>query len=226
MALNVVLLSQITGYVIITILTLCVNTPMICNLSEFNDHCLLFSSGKWNATNGQFQVNWSSKINCTYPIILNFLILSLSLYQIYKYSVYLYRGRDSSFLSAFCDIVLSIVFTLLTIIAACMITFGFIQWCQAMIERFPSCEISEGSQIDILDNINTKNFYLEMGTAQFAIWAMFATWVALSICALWKMWKYHQLDIIRSSMYNERRKLAQQESSNERSSSLVIDSIE
>lgn len=46
-----------------------------------------------------------------------------------------------------------------------------------------------------------------MGTAQFGVWGSFATWVGLSVCALLKLCRYHQLENIRVSMYRERQRL-------------------
>lgn len=70
-----------------------------------------------------------------------------------------------------------------------------------------SCELAAGQEIDKNDGINTKNFYIELGTAQFGIWGSFTTWVGLSVCALIKLCRYHQIENIRVSMYIERQRL-------------------
>ena len=44
----------------------------------------------------------------------------------------------SSFLSAFVDVVGSLVLCAMTIVAALMITLGFLVWCDEMTKRFPS----------------------------------------------------------------------------------------
>lgn len=69
------------------------------------------------------------------------------------------------------------------------------------------CEYVAGQDIDKKDGINTKNFYIELGTAQFGIWGSFAIWVGLTVCAIIKLLRYHQLENIRVSMYRERQRL-------------------
>jgi hypothetical protein len=125
----------------------------------------------------------------------------------FSLSVFLYKGTDSSFLSAFFDVLTGIILCGMTIIAALMITLGFMVWCQNVTLRFPSCELAAGQAIDKQDGINTANFYIELGTAQFGVWGSFATWVGLSVFALLKLCRYHQLENIRVSMYRERQRL-------------------
>lgn len=69
------------------------------------------------------------------------------------------------------------------------------------------CELAAGQDIDHADKIKTDNFYIQLGTAQFGIWGSFATWVGLSVCALLKLCRYHQLENLRVSMYRERQRL-------------------
>lgn len=204
---NIVLLSQIAGYVIALILSLCIIVPMSLHQDEFRGHCLLFSTGIWQETDGQFNVSWGSQAYCNYTIFVGVILFLLSLIQIYRLSLFLYRGIDSSFLSAFVDVVSSMIVCGMTIIAALMITLGFMMWCQNMTQRFPSCELAAGQAIDIHDGIDTTGFYIELATAQFGVWGSFATWVGLSVFALLKLCRYHQLENIRVSMYRERQRL-------------------
>ncbi|XP_076267257.1 transmembrane protein 179 [Rhynchophorus ferrugineus] len=204
---NILLLSQIAGYVIAFILSLCIVVPMSLQQDDFKGHCLLFSTGVWQETDGQLDVHWASQGYCNYTIFVGVMLCLVAVIQIYRLSVFLYKGTDSSFLSAFIDVISGIFLSAMTIIAACMITFGFMAWCENMTQRFPSCEFAAGQDIDHKDNINTKNFYIELGTAQFGIWGSFATWVGLSVCALLKLLKYHQLENIRVSMFRERQRL-------------------
>lgn len=121
----------------------------------------------------------------------------------------MYHGEDSSFLSAFIDVVVTIILTIVTLIAAGIITLGFIKWCQCMIKRFPSCEIAAGNDIDKADNINTSGFHIEFGVAQFGTWSSLSIWVGLSVFAVLKLLKYHQLENMKVSMYRERQKLVE-----------------
>ncbi|XP_077285087.1 transmembrane protein 179 [Arctopsyche grandis] len=204
---NVLLLSQIAGYVMALILSLCIVVPMSLHQDEFRGHCLLFSMGMWQETDGQFTVTWASQAYCNYTIFVGLMLFLVSSVQIYRLSMYMYRHIDSSFLSAFIDVVSSIILCGFILIAAIMITLGFMTWCQNMTERFPSCEVAAGQDIDKVDRIDTTGFYIELGTAQFGAWGSFATWVGLSVFALLKLCRYHQMENVRVSMYRERQRL-------------------
>ncbi|XP_066245959.1 transmembrane protein 179 [Euwallacea similis] len=204
---NILLLSQIAGHVVALILSLCIVVPMSLQQDDFKGHCLLFSTGFWQETDGQLDVNWASQGYCNYTIFIGVALFLVAIIQIYRLSMFLWRGVDSSFLSAFIDVIVGIFLSAGTIIAACMITFGFMAWCENMTQRFPSCEFAAGQDIDHKDGINTKNFYIELGTAQFGVWGSFAAWVELTVCAIIKLLRYHQLENIRVSMYRERQRL-------------------
>lgn len=206
MALNIILVSQICGYVISLILSLCLVIPMTLHQEEFKGHCLLFSTGSWQET-GQFLVNWASQAYCNYTIFVGVLLFVISGIQIYRMSLFLYRGTDSSFLSAFVDVIACVMLCLFTLLASTMITYGFMTWCKNMTERFPSCEIAAGNRIDELDGIDTSGFYFELGIAQFGAWASWACWVGLTVFSLLKLCGYHQLENMRVSMFRERQKL-------------------
>ncbi|GLH11586.1 Uncharacterized protein GBIM_16342 [Gryllus bimaculatus] len=237
---NVILLSQIAGYAIALILSLCITVPMSLHQDEFRGHCLLFSTGEWREDDGQFLVKWASQIYCNYVIFVGVVLFLAAAVQLYRMAMFLHKGTDSSFVSAFVDVIGNIWLSVASLIAALMVTLGFLTWCEDMTERFPSswllqvpkvcafgyprwarglgrfktngalcyrCEVAAGKQIDEKDGIDTTHFYIEMGTAQFGTWASFAIWVGLSVCALLKLCRYHQLQNLRASMYRERQKL-------------------
>lgn len=101
-------------------------------------HCLLFSTGVWRGVDGQLDVHWASQGYCNYTIFVGVMLGLVATIQIYRLSVFLYKGTDSSFLSAFVDVIIGIFLCTGAIISACMITFGFMAWCQTMEQRFPS----------------------------------------------------------------------------------------
>ncbi|XP_076656653.1 transmembrane protein 179 [Halictus rubicundus] len=212
---NILLLSQISGYIVAFILSLCIIIPMGLHQDEFRGHCLLFSTGTWQESDGQFVVNWASHVYCHYTIFVGLLLLLTSAVQIYRLSVLMYRGEDSSFLSAFIDVVSSIVLTTVTLIAAIIVTLGFMTWCQNMTKRFPSCELAAGNDIDKADGIDTSGFHIELGAAQFGTWTSLSIWVGLSVFAVLKLLRYHQLENMKVSMYRERQRLIEAARSNE-----------
>ncbi|CAD1477074.1 unnamed protein product [Heterotrigona itama] len=212
---NILLLSQISGYVVALILSLCIIIPMSLHEDEFRGHCLLFSTGTWQESNGQFIVNWASQAYCNYTIFVGLMLLLTSAIQIYRLSILMYRGEDSSFLSAFIDVVSSIFLTTITLIAAIIITLGFMTWCQCMTKRFPSCELAAGNDIDKADDIDTSGFHIELGAVQFGTWFSLSVWVGLSVFAVLKLLRYHQLENMKVSMYRERQRLIEAARSNE-----------
>ncbi|XP_014205819.1 transmembrane protein 179 [Copidosoma floridanum] len=210
---NILLLSQVAGYIVALILSLCIIVPMSLHEDEFRGHCLLFSTGNWRENDGQFVPDWSYKIYCNYTIMVGLIILFVTAIQIYRMSMLMYKGEDSSFLSAFIDVVTSIFITILTLIAAVIITLGFMTWCQCMTKRFPSCELAAGNDIDKADDINTTGFHIELGVAQFGSWSSLSIWVGLSVFATLKLLSYHQIENMKVSMYRERQRLIEAASS-------------
>ncbi|XP_046750683.1 transmembrane protein 179 [Diprion similis] len=206
---NILLLSQIAGYVVALILSLCIIVPMSLHQNEFRGHCLLFSTGVWQENDGQFMANWASQAYCNYTILVGLILFLTCVVQIYRLSMLMYRGEDSSFLSAFVDVVCSILLTTFTLIAAVIITLGFMTWCQCMTKRFLSCELAAGNDIDKADGINTTGFHIELGAAQFGAWSSLSIWVGLSVFAVLKLLRYHQLENMKVSMYRERQRLIQ-----------------
>ncbi|XP_037963408.2 transmembrane protein 179 [Plutella xylostella] len=204
---NVLLLSQIAGYIISLILSLCIIVPMSMHQHEFSGHCLLFSEGTWQEQDGQLLVSWASRAYCDYVIVVGVLMFIVSCVQIYRLSMLLYRGADSSFFSAFLEAAGCALLCALAVSAAALVTLGLVTWCANIVERFPSCEVAAGQDIDHKDNINTSGFYMEMGTAQFGAWGAFATWVGLAVFSVLKLCRYHQLENIRVSMFRERQRL-------------------
>ncbi|CAG4956830.1 unnamed protein product [Colias eurytheme] len=204
---NVLLLSQIAGYVFGLILSLCIIVPLSMHQDEFSGHCLLFSKGTWQEEDGQLLVMWASRAYCNYVIVVGILMFIVCCIQIYRLSVFVCKGIDSSFLSAFIEAVGCVIFCGLAITAALIVTLGFMTWCQNIVERFPSCEDATGQDIDKKDSISTHGFYIELGTAQFGAWALFALWVGLAVFSTLKVCRYHQLQNIQVSMYRERQRL-------------------
>jgi hypothetical protein len=81
----------------------------------------------------------------------------------------------------------------MTLASALIVTLGFITWCRDMTQRFPSCEVAAGNDIDKKDQINTANFYIQMGTAQvrcvLALYSISSFFLIFADCifAVWSM---------------------------------------
>merc|ERR1712106_450478 len=118
-----------------------------------------------------------------------------------------YKGKDSSFFSAFIDVISSILMCSMTLGAALFITLGFDTWCGEMTRRFERCADATENDIDRADGVNPKGFYMQMFTAQFGVWLSWATWCGLAVFAVLKLCRYHQQKNIRVSMAKERKRL-------------------
>jgi len=208
---NVLLLCQVTVYVLTFILSLCLFVPLSMHLNNFRGHCLLFSSGKWNQ-HGQLMVDWSSSAYCSYAVAVGVSLMTISAIQIYRMSVFLYKGIDSSFLSAFIDSVCSVLLSIMTLAAAIFITLGFKAWCDAITNRYISCKNASANDIDEKSNIILPGFYIQIGTAQFAAWSVWVCSVALAVCSILKICKYHQQANLAVSMAKERQRLIKDQS--------------
>jgi len=204
---NVILYIQLTGYSIAALLSLCITIPMSMHQDNFKGHCLLFSTGEWRETDGQFVVEWASQAYCNYTIFVGVIMLVISATQIYRLSKFVYKGRDSSFLSAFIDVLTSAFMCWTTLTAALFITLGFNTWCGEMTRRFGNCADATENDIDKADAIDPKGFYMQLFAAQFGVWLSWTTWMGLLVFAVVKLCKYHQQENIRVSMAKERKRL-------------------
>jgi len=173
----------------------------------FRGHCLLFSTGDWREEDGQFDVSWASNGLCNYIIFVGVFLFLASVVEIYRLSMHLYRGQDSSFLEAFIDTVISTVLCFVSVIAALIVTLGFDTWCRSITKRFEACEDAADNDIDQKDKIDTTGFYMHMGTVQFGVWASWACCVGTSVFAILKLCRYHQQENMRMSMAKARENL-------------------
>jgi len=203
----VLLLSQLAGHIVALILSLCITIPMGIHQDDFRGHCLLFSTGEFRESDGQFEVDWASQGFCNYTIFVGVILFLISSVQIYRLSLLLYRGQDSTFLSAFVDVVQSTILCAMTLTAALIVTLGFDVWCRNITKRFETCEDAADNDIDKKDGIDTSSFYIQIGTAQFGAWASWACCVGLCVFATLKLCKYHQEENMRLSMQIARERL-------------------
>jgi len=204
---NIILYIQLSGYCIAAILSLCITIPMSMHQENFQGHCLLFTSGEWRENDGQFVPLWASQAYCNFTIFVGVVMFVISATQIYRLSYFLYKGKDSSFFSAFVDVLSSVFMCSMTLTAALFITLGFSDWCSAMTKRFDYCADATENDIDRADGVNPEGFYMQMFTAQLGAWLSWATWCGLLVFALLKLCRYHQQENIRVSMAKERKRL-------------------
>ena len=127
------------GYFSAFILSLVICVPMSMNQDQFKGRCLLFSTGIWQEKDGQFVVNWASQAYCNFTIFVAVIMFVISVIQLARFIKFLKRGKDSSFFSAFVDVVICILMCIFVLIAGSFVSAGFNTWCSEMTRRFPTC---------------------------------------------------------------------------------------
>lgn len=125
---------QGVGYVCAVLLSLVICVPMSMHQDQFRGRCLLFSTGQWQEKDGQFLVNWASQAYCNFTIFVAVIMFVISGYQFYRFIRFFHQGKDSSFLSAFLDVIVCVFMTFMTFTAALFVTLGFGVWCK--VSRF------------------------------------------------------------------------------------------
>ncbi|XP_055942616.1 transmembrane protein 179-like [Argiope bruennichi] len=206
---NVLLLFQGTGYIVALILSLCVVVPLALNLECFKGHCLLFTTGSFG-DDGNFNAEWASKAYCGYVMFISSLLVLVSFVQAIRMFTMLRKETDSSFLSAFLDCISTMVFAVMVFVAANLVTLGFDTWCHAVTQRFRSCDEASIMEISKADNVQTKGFFIQIGTVQFGIWSSWVCWVLLAVLSTFKVCRYHEREVIRVSMARQRQKIINQ----------------
>lgn len=199
-----VLAVQLTGYLVSVCLSFVVLVPMILNLKDFKYKCLLFTTGDFREEDGQFVPVWASGIYCYYVILMAGTLILICLMQAVRTMFFIKHDTDTSFAGAFVEMLLCICTTLAALVAALFVTLGYEVWCDNITKRFATCSDATENQIDASDGIDTANFYLEIGMAQFGAWCLWSASIGLCVCAVLKMCKFHHDENIRSSMAHER----------------------
>ena len=203
---SMVLYIQLGSYVVALIMSLIICIPMSMHQEQFKGHCLLFSTGQWRETDGQFVVAWASQAYCNFIIFVAVIMFVISLTQIIRYCKFLYRGKDSSFLSAFIDVIVSIFMTAMVLTASLFVTLGFQKWCGEMTRRFHSCPDAAANDIDKAEKIDMSGFYFQLSTAQFGVWLSFTIWGGIVTASMLKLCRYHHAENLRVSMAKERKR--------------------
>ena len=95
---NILLLSQVTVYLLIFIFSLFIFIPLTVNEAQFDGHCLLFATGEpqpvFNDTD-KLTVQWGSDDGyCKYPIVVSVIALPLSVFYMLWMSLHLFKDYD------------------------------------------------------------------------------------------------------------------------------------
>ncbi|KAL7645941.1 UNVERIFIED_CONTAM: hypothetical protein RMT77_002838 [Armadillidium vulgare] len=211
---NHLVLFQATFFILVLVLAVCEFLPITFHLFNFKGHCLLFTNGTWRGTDGQFMAEWSSQAYCDVAIAWGLIAVAVSLIQMHRFINYLCSATDTSFLGAFLDCLISGFMFICSLCIAIMMTLGYQEWCDAIMQRFEQCQDASSNNILKDEGIDTTMFYTQFGTAQFGAWSLWVCFVGLLVVSLLKLCKYHQTENIRSSMARDRARLISEQREN------------
>lgn len=215
---NILVLSEVTLFLLTLILSFLILVPLGINQREFDGHCLLYASGVWrtNVTGGTAEltdVDWGPHSACGFNIFMGVVILFTSIFYTVKDSLHLFRNTDSSWLSAFVTAILSFIILLMLLASSLTLSVGFNKWCDLLTQ--PETLISDCATADFINfadelkDVYTKNFYTEFKMAEFGLWTCFVCWIFLTVFSLVKVYKYQQHENFMTSLDRERQRLLQ-----------------
>ena len=90
-------LSQVTGYMLLFIMAFFIFIPVAVNKVEFSDQCLLYASGEWqlNTTEPTLVIsNWGNVDTCNFPIVVAVVTLPVTLAYCAFLSVDLFKNTE------------------------------------------------------------------------------------------------------------------------------------
>ena len=98
---NLLILAQVTTYLLLFIVSFFVFVPLVINNAEFNGNCLLFARGEWSlhgrGPEGQYQLkvtHWGSSSSCDFPILVGVVAIPLTFFYVLWMSAFLYRQSE------------------------------------------------------------------------------------------------------------------------------------
>ncbi|XP_013388550.1 transmembrane protein 179 [Lingula anatina] len=210
---NVLVLSQVTGYLLLFIISFFLFIPLGSNQSQFLGHCLLFASGTWNETHDEITVSFGPDSGCDFSIFLGCVTCIASFFYFIWMSVHLYKDREPSWLTAFGAVLVSGTATVMTFASSITLSSGFSHWCNVITNNGArdSCEDSSFGDIKISNypDIKTSGYFVQFGMAQFASWAVFLCWLVQAVMCGYQLYKYNRLENFLVSMNRERERLIQ-----------------
>lgn len=195
------------SYSVCIILGLSSVLSILNHLYSFCNHCLLFSTGKFE-DNGDFTPSWSSPIYCIFTLLVAGTALSVAVIKLVQTSVMLYKETRLTFAITFKMTFWALLMVILTFTSGVMVSTGFAVWCGAVSERFSKgCQAAAASMTltnNTRNQISVKGFYADLETSQFSVWSALVVWVFILTIAGRLLFVAHERANIRMSMARER----------------------
>lgn len=202
--LQIVLLCA--SYSVCIILGLSFLISLSNHLYSFSNHCLLFSTGKYE-DNGDFTPIWASPFYCVFSLIVAALSLLIATLKLVQTSVMLYKETRQTFAITFKMTLSALIMVISILISGILVSVGFGVWCNAVEERFSKgCQAAAASMTisNNTEQIAVKGFYADLETSQFSIWSSLVVWVFVLTISSRMLFVAHERANIRISMARER----------------------
>ncbi|XP_050406240.1 transmembrane protein 179 [Patella vulgata] len=215
---NLIVLSQVTCFILSFLLSFFVFVPVSINNHEFNGHCLLHATGKWHPESKQANIeltdlHWGPSSACNFSVFIGVVVMVTSFCYTIWVSIYLFKGTDSSWLDAFMTFIVSVLVTICLFSTALTISGGFAVWCSLVTDKLSGIDRCEmGDYTTFLPknlNIDSSNYYMEFQIAQFGIWGLWMCWVVLTLLSIIKLYRYHKQEAFLKSVNHQRQRLLQ-----------------
>ncbi|XP_064602818.1 transmembrane protein 179-like [Liolophura sinensis] len=216
---NILVFAQVVFFFCVFFLSFFFYIPMSVNVGDFKGNCLLNADGKWerNQSAGdqtaQLQiVQWGSQGSCNFAVFIGVIEMILGAIYVVWESMHLCKGTDSLWLEAFITCMVCCVVMVMVFAAALTISSGFQVWCALLLKpgsEIHSCE--QGQYIPFASELglNTSRYFTDLQIAQFGAWSSWFCWVALSMLAIVKIYRYSKQEAFLTSMNQERERLLQ-----------------
>jgi heme exporter protein D len=205
------------AYSVCIILGVSFLVSLINHLYSFSNHCLLFTTGKYE-NNGDFAPDWASPSFCIFSVIVAFVSIIVAGIELVKTSVMLYKGTRKTFTITFKMTFWALSMVILILISGIIVSAGFEMWCNAVEERFSKgCEAAAASMIiaNNTENIRVGDFFTDLEMGQFSVWSSFVVWVLALTISGRMLFVAHERANIRISMARERRRYNQPDHANQ-----------
>lgn len=182
------LLIQTTIYCFIVILGFLIAIPVAITTSNFSGLCLMYATLRDDSTSSnRREIVPGPLSNCHYVTYLHvvtsvlypFLMALLHIVTIMKQA----RGGNFGLLQAYYGnltiFVVNTVVTVLSLIAACIISVGFSCWCGYLIDHFkiPTCADGQDDRWINWQGVNGSSFHTCYSLAMTACWLVFLCWL-------------------------------------------------
>lgn len=195
------------SYSVCIILSLSFLLSLSNHLYSFCNHCLLFSTGKYE-DNGDFTPAWASPIYCIFTLLVAGTSLLVAFIKLVQTAVMLYKETRQTFAITFKMTFWAFLMVISIFISGVMVTTGFAIWCNAVDERFSKGCQAAAASMTLTNNtdlrIRVKGFYADLETSQFSVWSSLVVWVFILTISGRLLFVAHERANIRLSMARER----------------------